>query len=61
VDYERKPPADAGDCRCVWKPPPPVIAKAEDALTENLNAFVALTRKRVGDPHLAADRVQDSG
>jgi len=36
------------------------MAKAEDALIENLNAFVAFTRKRVGDPELAADLVQDS-
>lgn len=36
------------------------MAKAEDALTENLNAFVAFARKRVGDPELAADLVQDS-
>lgn len=34
--------------------------KAEDALIENLNAFVAFARKRVGDPELAADLVQDS-
>lgn len=36
------------------------MAKAEDALIENLNAFVAFARKRVGDPELAADLVQDS-
>lgn len=36
------------------------MAKAEDALIENLNAFVAFTRKRVGNPELAADLVQDS-
>ena len=36
------------------------MAKTEDALTENLNAFVAFARKRVGDPDLAADLVQDS-
>src|SRR5688572_19965569 len=36
------------------------MAKAEDALMENLNAFVAFARKRVGDPELAADLVQDS-
>jgi len=36
------------------------MAKAEDALIDNLNAFVAFTRKRVGDPELAADLVQDS-
>lgn len=35
------------------------MAKAEDALIENLNAFVAFARKRVGDPELAADIVQD--
>lgn len=33
---------------------------AEDALIENLNAFVAFARQRVGDPELAADLVQDS-
>lgn len=36
------------------------MAKAEDALIENLNAFIAFARKRVGDPELAADLVQDS-
>ncbi|MCL4789488.1 MAG: sigma-70 family RNA polymerase sigma factor [Verrucomicrobia bacterium] len=36
------------------------MVKVEDALIENLNAFVAFARKRVGDPHLAADLVQDS-
>ncbi len=36
------------------------MAKAEDALIENLNAFVAFARQRVGDPELAADLVQDS-
>jgi RNA polymerase sigma factor (sigma-70 family) len=36
------------------------MAKVEDALLENLNAFVAFARKRVGDPELAADLVQDS-
>jgi RNA polymerase sigma-70 factor (ECF subfamily) len=36
------------------------MAKAEDALIENLNAFVAFARKRVGNPELAADLVQDS-
>jgi len=36
------------------------MAKVEDALIENLNAFVAFVRKRVGDPELAADLVQDS-
>lgn len=36
------------------------MAKAEDVLLENLNAFVAFARKRVGDPELAADLVQDS-
>lgn len=38
----------------------PVMAKAEDALLANLNAFLAFARKRVGDPHLAEDVVQDS-
>ncbi|MBE0541413.1 MAG: sigma-70 family RNA polymerase sigma factor [Verrucomicrobia bacterium] len=36
------------------------MANAEDALLANLNAFVAFARKRVGDPHLAEDAVQDS-
>ncbi len=36
------------------------MGKVEDALIENLNAFVAFARKRVGDPELAADLVQDS-
>jgi RNA polymerase sigma-70 factor (ECF subfamily) len=36
------------------------MAKAEAALIENLNAFVAFARQRVGDPELAADLVQDS-
>ena len=36
------------------------MAKAEDALIENLNAFVVFACKRVGDPELAADLVQDS-
>jgi hypothetical protein len=37
------------------------MAKAEDVLLQNLNAFVAFTRKRAGDPHLAAELVQDNG
>lgn len=32
----------------------------EDPLIQNLQTFVAFTRKRVGDPHLAQDIVQDS-
>lgn len=36
------------------------MAKAEDALIKNLNTFVAFARKRIGDPHLAEDVVQDS-
>jgi DNA-directed RNA polymerase specialized sigma24 family protein len=36
------------------------MAKAEDRLIENLNAFVALARKRPGYPELAADLVQDT-
>ena len=32
----------------------------EDALLENFQTFVAFVRKRVGDPHLAEDIVQDS-
>ncbi len=35
------------------------MAKAEDVLLANLNAFVAFARKRVGDPHLAEHVVQD--
>jgi RNA polymerase sigma-70 factor (ECF subfamily) len=38
----------------------PVMANAENALIKNLNAFVAFARKRIGDPHLAEDVVQDS-
>ena len=33
---------------------------ATDPLLENLNTFVAFARKRVGDPHLAEDVVQES-
>jgi RNA polymerase sigma-70 factor (ECF subfamily) len=33
---------------------------AEDVLIENLQTFVAFARKRVGDPHLAEDVVQES-
>jgi len=36
------------------------MAAAEDPLLENLETFIAFTRKRVGDPALAADLVQDS-
>lgn len=32
----------------------------EDSLLRNLEIFVAFTRKRVGDPHLAEDVVQES-
>ncbi len=31
-----------------------------ESLTQNLEAFIAFARKRVGDPHLAEDLVQDS-
>ena len=37
------------------------MAKAEDTLFENLNAFVAIARKRTDDPHLAAELVGDNG
>lgn len=60
-------------CDVIWKPSRacdiagsagnhyrPFMAKAEDALIENLDAFVAFARKRMGDPDLAADVVQDS-
>jgi RNA polymerase sigma-70 factor (ECF subfamily) len=36
------------------------MSKAEQALIDNLKVFVAFAQKRVGDPHLAADLVQDS-
>ncbi len=36
------------------------MAKAEDALIANLNAFIGFARARLSDPHLAADVVQDS-
>lgn len=36
------------------------VANLEDALVKNLKAFVAFARKRVGDPELAADVVQES-
>ena len=32
----------------------------EDSLVKNLETFVAFTRKRVGNPHLAEDVVQDT-
>lgn len=32
----------------------------EDVILENLKAFTAFARKRVGDPHLAEDLVQES-
>lgn len=31
-----------------------------EMVLKNLKAFVAFTRKRVGDPHLAEDLVQES-
>jgi len=34
--------------------------KLEDQLLQELDAFTAFARSRVGDPHLAADVVQDS-
>ncbi|HEX5791096.1 MAG TPA: sigma-70 family RNA polymerase sigma factor [Luteolibacter sp.] len=34
--------------------------KIEDQLLDELDAFTAFARSRVGDPHLAADVVQDS-
>jgi RNA polymerase sigma-70 factor (ECF subfamily) len=36
------------------------MAKADDALIANLNAFTGFARARLGDPDLAADVVQDS-
>lgn len=36
------------------------MAKADDALIANLDAFTGFARARLGDPHLAADVVQDS-
>ncbi len=36
------------------------MAKADEALIANLNAFIGFARARVGDPELAADLVQDS-
>ena len=36
------------------------MAKAEDALIANLDAFTGFARARVGDPHLATDLVQES-
>ncbi len=36
------------------------MAKADEALIANLNAFLGFARARVGDPELAADLVQDS-
>ena len=36
------------------------MSHVEQALLKNLRTFVAFTRKRVGDPHLAEDIVQES-
>ncbi len=36
------------------------VKRAEESLLKNLQVFVAFARKRVGDPHLAEDVVQDS-
>lgn len=36
------------------------MARVEDAIIKNLQAFVAFARKRLGDHHLAEDVVQDS-
>ena len=36
-----------------------LVAHLEESLIKNLQAFVAFTRKRVGDPHLAEDIVQE--
>lgn len=36
------------------------VAHSEEPLLKNLQTFVAFTRKRVGDPHLAEDVVQES-
>lgn len=36
------------------------VKRIEEPLLKNLQTFVAFTRKRVGDPHLAEDVVQES-
>lgn len=36
------------------------VKHIEEPLLKNLQTFVAFTRKRVGDPHLAEDVVQES-
>jgi RNA polymerase sigma-70 factor (ECF subfamily) len=36
------------------------LTQIEKPLLDNLQSFVAFTRKRVGDPHLAEDVVQES-
>jgi RNA polymerase sigma factor (sigma-70 family) len=36
------------------------VKHVEESLLKNLKTFVAFTRKRVGDPHLAEDVVQES-
>ena len=36
------------------------VKRTEESLLKNLQVFVAFARKRVGDPHLAEDVVQDS-
>jgi RNA polymerase sigma-70 factor (ECF subfamily) len=36
------------------------VKHIEESLLKNLKTFVAFTRKRVGDPHLAEDVVQES-
>lgn len=36
------------------------MSEVEDAILTNLKAFIAFVRKRVGDPHLAEDIVQES-
>jgi hypothetical protein len=36
------------------------VVPLQQALIDNLDTFVAFARKRVGDPHLAEDLVQES-
>ena len=37
-----------------------MMKKVESYLLDNLNEFVGFARKRLGDPELAADAVQES-
>src|SRR5690349_3974232 len=57
-------------CYCMTRPGCPggstinnsmhAISGPEAVLIENLQQFIAFARKRVGDPHLAEDLVQES-